>query len=224
MTHTRVGLPLDIRGETQVGSERSIQIALLDHDGFPLLEDTVSLPRAHSGQIVPFQRAVSYPKPLGTGGTLEVMLMGGRGRSLERVRVPIGFLPVAAIEVKAFFGNSERDPKGLACDVSYPVARRVALSEDLVSAALRELLSGPTLLELRQKFFTSLPTGVALRSLAVHDGQARVEFSSHLREVAGSCRVSAIRSQIERTLKQFPFITDVWIAVEGTASGEVLQP
>ena len=41
--------------------------------------------------------------------------------------------------------------------------------------------------------------------------------------VAGSCRVLAIRAQIESTLKQFPSIKKVVISVNGR-TGEVLQP
>lgn len=53
---------------------------------------------------------------------------------------------------------------------------------------------------------------------------AYIDFESSLQEgVGGSCRVENIRSQIERRLKQFPFIKDVVISVEGN-SEEVLQP
>lgn len=220
-----VSLPLIVRGDVRIGSGTTARLALVDHDGFALAEETLSLPKALSGQIVPFDQLVSFPRPLGTGGVLSVSLFTQKGKLMEHADIPVRFLPIASVEIKAFFGNTERDPKVEYCDVSYPVARRVAVSEDLLAASLRELMSGPNILEQRQRFFTHLPDGLIVRSVQDDDGHVTVMFNKALAEgIAGSCRVAAIRSQIERTLKQFPFVKEVTIAVKGVPDGEVLQP
>lgn len=217
------GLPLRIVGEVRSQSG-SLQYRLEDQDGFTLVSDTIPYASAGSGQYALFTTNVYYPKPLGTGGTLRVFAISAQGREQEAITVPLSFVPTASVEVKAFFGNTERDPMSLVCGVAYPVARRVPESEDLLHAALRELLHGPTLLEQRQKFFTSIPPNVDIRSVKIAEGRVSVDFSSALsRGVAGSCRVAAIRSQIERTLKQFSSVEEVVISVEGETE-EALQP
>ncbi|OIO53014.1 hypothetical protein AUJ46_06350 [Candidatus Peregrinibacteria bacterium CG1_02_54_53] len=220
-----VSLPLDIAGDVRIGSGTTVQFVLADQDGFALVEDAIRLPKALSGQVVPFRTATAFPRPMGTGGVLHVSLFAENGGLIEDVRIPVRFIPNATVEIKAFFGNSERDPKAEYCDVSYPVARRVALDEDLLAASLQELLKGPTISEQRQHFSTSLPDGVQIHGLREQDGHVTATFNKALLGgVAGSCRVQEIRSQIERTLKQFPFVKDVTIAVEGVPIDEVLQP
>ncbi|MFH1444150.1 MAG: GerMN domain-containing protein [Candidatus Peregrinibacteria bacterium] len=220
-----VALPLVIAGDVRVGSGTTAQLLLADHDGFALVEDAIHLSKALSGQVLPFRTTVTFPRPMGTGGTLHVSLLSHNGSTIEDVRIPVRFLPSATVEIKAFFSNSERDPETQYCDVSYPVARRVTLDEDLLTASLHELLRGPTISEQRQHFSTNLPEGVEIRALRKDDGHVMVTFTQALlKGTAGSCRVQAIRSQIERTLKQFSSVNDVTITVEGIPDEEVLQP
>lgn len=111
------------------------------------------------------------------------------------------------------------------CDEVYPETRAVSrVGEDVPwpEVALRALLAGPSESE-GSLFFTSIPDGVALLSLEVDGGVAHADFSSELNQVAGSCRVIAIRAQIEETLKRFDGIDEVVISVEGNI-GEALQP
>jgi spore germination protein GerM len=71
---------------------------------------------------------------------------------------------------------------------------------------------------------TIIPSGTKLNSLIIKNGVATVDFNTKLTDgVAGSCKVGAIRAQIEETLKQFPTITDVTISVNGVSEG-ILQP
>ena len=65
---------------------------------------------------------------------------------------------------------------------------------------------------------------IGLRSLAIADGVATVDFSRELRAYGGgSARVRAIREQITRTLTQFSSVREVRIAIEGQTEG-VLEP
>lgn len=109
----------------------------------------------------------------------------------------------------------------------------------VAQAALEALLWGPPAPNLAG-FGTALPlptevlaypgrgpdwgTRVRLLDVRVENGVATANFSRELRAYGGgSTRVLLIRSQIECTLKQFPSVQDVVIAVEGQTEG-VLEP
>ncbi|OGY51004.1 MAG: hypothetical protein A3B89_02420 [Candidatus Buchananbacteria bacterium RIFCSPHIGHO2_02_FULL_40_13] len=90
---------------------------------------------------------------------------------------------------------------------------------------VRGLLTPLTDSEISQGWLTSLPVGTNLKYVKIKNGLAEVSLSSALRNVAGSCRVLAIRSQIEKTLLQFPYIKSVKICIENDCNqDEILQP
>ena len=91
---------------------------------------------------------------------------------------------------------------------------------------MAELFKGPTEDEKNQGFFTSINDGVLLQSLMIgmESGTAWADFNEQLEyQVGGSCRVSAIRAQIEQTLKQFSTIKNVVISIDGRTE-DILQP
>jgi len=123
-----------------------------------------------------------------------------------------------------YFGNAEMGPGSESCDAVYPVGRQILRPEDVVRAALEDMLNGPTPEEEERGFFSSINPGVRLLGLEIRSGRAIADFSRDLEEgVAGSCMVEAIRAQIERTLQQFPGIEEVEIRIEGRTE-DVLQP
>ena len=90
---------------------------------------------------------------------------------------------------------------------------------------VRGLLTPLTDLEIKSGLITSIPNGTYLRSIDIVDGIAKVTFSSHLKNLAGSCRVLAVRAQIEKTLLQFSFIKKVNICIDQNCNqAEILQP
>ncbi len=117
--------------------------------------------------------------------------------------------------------------------------RRIPRTASVGAAALEELLWGPSGLNL-PGYITALPTPkevleypgrqpdwgprVRLLGLTIRDGVATADFSKELRAYGGgSARVLLIREQITRTLKQFPAVQEVRIAIEGQTDG-VLEP
>ena len=127
--------------------------------------------------------------------------------------------------IAAYFINQDQDPQRLDCSRVDAVSRTVPKSVAAARAALEKLLAGPTASEKQAGFITVINPGVTVTSLSIQDGVAHVTFSRELQQdVGGSCRVTAIRSQIEQTLMQFPSVTSVRISVEGYADDEVLQP
>ncbi|MEO6458215.1 MAG: GerMN domain-containing protein [Chloroflexia bacterium] len=117
--------------------------------------------------------------------------------------------------------------------------RRIPRTVSVGATALEELLWGPSGLNLAG-FITALPTPkevleypgrqpdwgprVRLLGLTIKDGVATADFSKEMRAYGGgSARVLLIREQITRTLKQFPAVQEVRIAIEGQTEG-VLEP
>jgi hypothetical protein len=120
-----------------------------------------------------------------------------------------------------------------------PMQRRIPSTTRIGSAALEELLWGPTPPNLAG-FETALPTPaqvlsypgrdpswgprVTLRRLTIENGVATADFSREMAAYGGgSTRVMFIRQQIIRTLMEFPSVREVRIAVEGETEA-VLEP
>lgn len=132
--------------------------------------------------------------------------------------------PEASLEVNVYFSNSQKDPQMLDCGNVYPVKRELENDSFPAYSALAELLKGPTEEEIQEGYFTNINGGVEIYSLDIEEGKALVDLSPRLQEnVGGSCLVSAIRAQVEETLKQFDNIDEVVISVNGNTE-EVLQP
>lgn len=130
-----------------------------------------------------------------------------------------------------YFSNTEQDPSSLNCDKTYSTSREISRPTnnpnsrlgEFAYVAIKELLKGPTDLEKKEGFSTSINSGSKVQKITIIDGIAAVDFNKTFNEVAGSCKVQAIRSQVTETLKQFPEIKEVVISVEGETEG-ALQP
>ena len=132
-------------------------------------------------------------------------------------------VPSTTRKVKIYFTNSTLDPE-ISCDKVFPVEREIEDTPAVARAALTELLKGPSTTEEEQGYFTSLTPDGGIKSISIEDGVAKVDFDAKFEEgVGGSCRVIAIRKQVEATLLQFPAVKSVIIAVEGRVE-DVLQP
>ena len=160
---------------------------------------------------------------------LVLLLASGCGREApEAARrdsaAPPAARPARTVTVRAYFSNPRLAPDpDVDCGVVFPVTRTVPWTDAPARAALEELLAGPTEAEREQGYGTSLNPGVTIRSLAIRDGGAEVDFSAEMERTGGACLVTAIRAQVESTLSQFPGVRSVRIAIEGNTE-EILQP
>jgi spore germination protein GerM len=151
------------------------------------------------------------PRPSGSAGERTVGLPSRATRDRSHVQV--------------YFSDSRRDPKHLDCATTYPYSRSVPRTPRVAEAALRELLRGPSEAERANGAETSVPPGTRLEWVRVKDGTARASFSRDLvRGLAGSCRVAALKSQLESTLRAFPTVERVELLVEGQPSEPYFQP
>lgn len=142
----------------------------------------------------------------------------------ESVAIPLVFKSVEGMSVNAYFGNTIFNPNQIDCSKVYVVERKTAKSSQTATAAIKELLKGPTEAERAQGYASAINSGTELKSIKIQNGIATIDFNNMLGAgVAGSCRVGAIRAEIEETLKQFSTIKSVVISIEGNTE-DILQP
>jgi hypothetical protein len=216
--------PLTLKGEARV-FEGTVQYRLLDTNEALLAQGFTTAAVTDIGSFGPFAIDITYPQPSGGQGILEVFEESAEDGSVQNlVRIPLHFPERSISTINVFFSNEYEDPGALQCDVVFPTERYMLGNEDLARRALEELLAGPSELENIAGFRTSINPGTRLIEFTLDNGVATANFDATLQhELGGSCRVMAIRSQMTETLKQFPEIRDVVIAVEGETE-EVLQP
>lgn len=171
----------------------------------------------HRSGILKFNRISPHPK------NVTLILRGIGGVPETRFTWTISGAAQEAITVKAFFNNSKMDPE-FSCNKVFAVERVIPKTQATARAALEELFNGLTEEEKSQGFFTSIPMGVEIQGLRIENSVAYADFNEALQfQVGGSCRVSAIRSQITETLKQFPTVQQVIIFINGRTE-DILQP
>ena len=220
--------PITIEGKARGNwyFEASFPVRIVDANGKVLLSSYMEAGSDWmTTEFVPFKKTLTFTKA--TAPTGEIILEkdnpSGLPEHANELRIPIKFTTWSnptSLSVKAYF--SQGSPND--CTIVAGVNRTVPYTQTTAKAALTELLKGPTAVELAQGYATNLNPNTKLNSVTITNGVATADFNADLdKNVAGSCRVLAIRSQIENTLKQFPSVTSVVISRNGTTSG-VLQP
>lgn len=217
-----VGLPIVIQGEART-FEQSFAWRIRDEDRSILVEGHGMTNAPDVGQFGPFTVTASYPQPKGTHGTVEVFEYSAKdGSEVWTVAIPVNFKSVESMNVNVFFSDRAKDPDGMQCETTYAFTRRVPKTTAVARTALIELLRGPMGTEANAT--THINSGTKLNSIRIENGTAYADFDHMLGvNVGGSCRVQAIRSQIENTLLQFPTVQNVIISIDGD-SELILQP
>ena len=233
-----VASPLVVEGEAR-GSwffEASFPVRVLDAAGLEIaVAPAQAIGEWMTPDFVPFAATLEFDSPVaGTRGTivLEKANASGLQEHAGELRIPVTFAvsPLrgetadATMTVQVFFSNATLvEGADIDCAVVFPVARLVPRTAAPARAALEALVAGPTADERARGYTTSIGPHVEIRSLAIDQGVARVDFSAALERTGGACVVTAIRSQIETTLEQFPSVRVVHIAIDGR-SADILQP
>ena len=209
-------------GEAKITGD-DIQYIVRDGNGLILTNGTIEM-EGPAGTYNVFTKEISFSQSRTIEGTIEMFYVSASdGSRVSELTVPVYF-ELKETTVKIFFMNSERDPESLYCNKTYYTQRTISANTDIAWGALERLLAGPSQAEQDKGFYTSIPAGVRLKSLVIDNGIATADFDQTLQQgVGGSCRVSSIRAQIVATLKQFSFVDDVIISVNGR-TGDVLQP
>ena len=230
-----ISSPLEIIGKARGYwfFEASFPVVLLDGNN---KEITTVVAQAQSdpatGEVnwmtedfVDFKALLNFSKPETQNGILILKKDNPSGlpENEEQIEIPIYFKDFQTTTIKIFFNNSKMDPE-FSCNKVFPVQRTIPKTEAIARAAIEELLKGPTEQEKTDDYFTSINSGVKIQELTIKDGIARIDFDEQLEfQVGGSCRVSAIRSQITETLKQFSTVEQVIISINDRTE-DILQP
>jgi spore germination protein GerM len=173
------------------------------------------------GVLGPFSVAVRYREPGASRGFVEVFESSAKdGSEINMIRIPVLFGAQEWTSVQLFFSP---ETVGNDCSETVAVSRRIPKTPAIGRAVLEELLGGPTDEERANSgVTTTIPSGVTVRSFAIRERIAYADFDRTI-EAGGSCRVTAIRANVTRTLLQFPTVRSVVISVEGNVE-EALQP
>ncbi len=210
--------------EGQVGTVR-----LLDASNNELALGILTATTDWMQPIVNFETTLEFQSDTAQAGNL---VFHNENPSGDPVRDRTFTLPVKITKsanemmtVKIFLTNAKLDP-GVSCYKVFPLEREIPKTQAVARAALEELIMGTTSAEKEQGYSGGLSynPGIKIQSLTVENGIAKVDFNNQLQDkVGGSCRVTAIRSEITETLKQFPTVDSVVISIDGKTE-DILQP
>ena len=110
-----------------------------------------------------------------------------------------------------FFLGGDLGSEGLV-----PLLRDVPRTPAVGTAAINQLLAGPTAAETAERVITSaVPAGSRLLGLTIDNGVATVDLSSEFESGGGSMSISVRLAQVVYTLTQFPTVQSVLFEIEG---------
>lgn len=106
------------------------------------------------------------------------------------------------------------------CAIVFERPRQVPRTEGVAAAALRQLFAGPTEAEAADGYRSpfSAATAGLLRRVLIEHGTAYVDLNDPRELLPGttsSCGAAEFHTQIERTLRQFPTVRRVILAIDG---------
>jgi hypothetical protein len=217
-----VSSPLTLTGEAR-GTwyfEASFPIKIYDANG-KLLGSVAAEAQDDwmTKEYVPFAAELTFTAPTTKTGrlVLEKDNPSGLAKNANSLQIPIRFGPVAAMRaVKLYYYNPQLDQGegGAACSARGLVAvtRTIAKTQTPLTDTIRLLLQGELRDTEREEGIESeFPlAGVALKSATITNGVARLTFYDPQNKLSGgSCRVSILQKEIERTAQQFSTVMSV---------------
>lgn len=210
--------PIVIKGTART-FENAVAVRILDSRGAVLAEEpTIAI--GEMGSFNPWSAEIHLTSiPSGAITVEAVDLSAKDGSVVSRAWVTAPF-DVEPREAQIFFSSQT---KGDQCVDVYAVTRTMPKSLGAARLLVEALLAGPTAEEQKSGFISPFPEGSGVKSVNLKDGVVTVDFNERLRNVGGSCRVSAIQAVVEKTLKTLPGVKRVEITAAGSRE-LALQP
>ncbi len=219
--------PLIITGEAR-GTwyfEASFPVSLLDSEGNQVAEGSAqALGEWMTEDFVPFEAELTFTASGTESGTLilEKANPSGLPENADELRIPVRFEDSERRQVSVYYYNEEVDRDGnpnLSCDSRYvrPVQKEIPVTQTPIQDTIELLIQGNlTSSERQQGFTTEFPLeGFELEGANLENGLLTLEFSDPQNATSGgSCRVSLLRSQIEKTAQAFEEVDEVEIIPE----------
>ena len=114
--------------------------------------------------------------------------------------------PASTVDVRVYFLHGEK------IDVAH---RTVTATSLMATAAMTELLAGPSPADQAAGLSTTVPAGTRLLGINVANGVATVDLSGTVASGGGSLSMTARLAQVTYTLTQFPTINAVAFNLDG---------
>jgi len=128
--------------------------------------------------------------------------------------------PPVTRTIMVYFNKSE--PTDI---VQVAVERNILKTVAVATAAMQELLKGPTEAEKAEGLTTAINVGTVLNYVRIDDGVATVDFNDRFDfQMGGSARVRAIYQQIFKTLTQFSTVKEIKITINRGERPANLEP
>jgi hypothetical protein len=180
---------LDVAGRAKVGRQSVVLITVKSADGAVLASTEAKLGAEEVGSYGRFGATIPLSEHQFGKAEVELTLKTADGTAATETRSFV-FAEPNTVPVKVFFGQKVGDYSE-SCDIVHPVDRMASSKVAIYRAVIQELLKGPTLSEKNAGYFTSIPSGVALKSIAADaQGVVTADFTKALDQgVAGSCDV-----------------------------------
>lgn len=213
---------------TSTAFESTMSWKLVQDEGKILAQGFMMVDSPDMGIPGPFRVEAYYSGiPSSASGTLIVYEASAKdGSPIHEVKIPVT-LETKTTEVSVFWSNAVKDPGMLDCSKVHSFAKhRVVAGVNKPLIAMHELLKGPMNAELELGYSTNIPPGTRMPKILYEEGKRPIiEFDETLEQgVAGSCRVSAIRAQIETTFSANADTQDSPIISINGRTEDVLQP
>ena len=141
---------------------------------------------------------------------------------LQTIKFQNPQVSAAQTMVKVYFFNDRLAPNNN-CKEAVAVRRTIEQTSKIATAAIEELLQGPTAEEKAAGYASAIPAGSKLNSLAMVGGEARADFNAATESGGGSCSMAMRTEQITETLKQFSTVKIIRLSVDGR-TGDIFQP
>lgn len=220
----KVGSPLVVKGKARVFENRFVYI-LRGQNKSELYKDSGVTSALDVDQYGDFEFKI--PVPTQVGGekvTLEVFDYSPKDGVVENlVSVPLQINTKETLDVDVYFTNTKKDSDTI-CTKVFPIKRSILKTSEVAYVSLYQLIQGPNMAELNEGYDTSIPGQTKINSVSVSNGTAYVDFDKGLEYgIVGSCMITAIKSQIESTLKQFTSVKNIVMSIDGQTGG-ILQP
>lgn len=123
------------------------------------------------------------------------------------------------MRLQVYFNNAKLAARPEDCATVFAVTRQMPKTARVATAALDQLFAGPTEAERAAGYRSpfSAATAELLQSVRIEHGTAYVNLNDPRTLLAGatsSCGAAEFRMQLERTLRQFPTVRRVMVAID----------
>ncbi len=147
------------------------------------------------------------------------LALAGAAIAIAIAAAPVAAAP-ATLRLQVYFNNATLAGQTDDCATVFAVARQVPTTAAVATAALNQLFAGPTEAERAAGYRSpfSAATAGLLRGVRVDHGSAYLDLNDPrplLPGATSSCGAAELRTQLERTLRQFPTVRRVIFAIDG---------